>query len=165
MHITKKILEPSRYDAVRLTRSEKLSMIVLCYVATCLDDLQKEIPDRLGMVENGQERMKELADKSDALLNDVRLTIPMNQRMNLQNTANDFEMRLAPKLKPETTNVLMTKNEFKELVDIARTKCRDCTEDDMTCEKCRLYKLLTAILPLEDYSGMLCPYNMGEWGN
>lgn len=165
MHITQQVLHPSRDDAVRLTRSEKLSMIVMCYAATVLDDLQKEIPDRLRMIENGPERMKELADKSDALLNDLRLTIPMNQRMNLQNTAKDFEMRLSPKLMPGSTNALMSKDEFKDLVDIARSQCRDCIEDDTTCTKCRLYKLLTAILPLEDYSGMLCPYNMGEWGN
>mgnify|MGYP007092202921 CR=1 FL=1 len=44
--------------------------------------------------------------------------------------------------------------------------CVDCMDSDEECLKCRLYQLLTAILPLDDYhNGMLCPYNMGEWAN
>ena len=165
MRIVQKLLDPSRADAVRLTRSEKMSMIVLAYAATILEDLKKDLVDRLEMVEDGKERLMELSEKTDRLLQDVRLTIPENQRMNLQNTASDFEIRLSPKLTPYKTNIIMQKDEFKELVDIARTKCRECTEDDESCEACELFQLLTVLLPLEEYDGMLCPYNLGEWGS
>lgn len=161
-----KVLQPSRNDAVRLTRIEKMAMLQLAYVATVLEELQNDLGDRLEKINQGAEKMHVLASGSDEILNDLRLTVPMNQRMSLQNTAMDYEMRLTPKLTPMSTNVIMDKDEFKEIVDIARTKCHDCTEDSNTCTKCRLFKLLTSILPLEDYDGgLLCPYNLGEWAN
>lgn len=166
MRIVKEMLDPSRPDAVRLNRSEKMSMIILAYGATILEDLQTELADRIAMVDGGMELLKDAAEKVDKLLNEVRMTVPENQRINLQNTAQDFEIRLAPKATPYRTNIVMQKDEFKALVDFARTKCRDCTDDDEQCVKCKLYQLLTVVLPLEDYDGgMLCPYNLGEWAN
>ena len=166
MRIVQKVLQPSRDDAVRLTRIEKMAMLQLAYVATVLEELQNDLGDRLEKIDQGAEKMHVLASGSDEILSDLRLTVPMNQRMSLQNTAMDYEMRLTPKLTPMSTNVIMDKDEFKEIVDIARTKCHDCTEDSNTCIKCRLFKLLTSILPLEDYDGgLLCPYNLGEWAN
>ena len=166
MRIVQKVLQPSRDDAVRLTRIEKMAMLQLAYIATVLEELQTDLKDRLEKIDQGAEKMHVLASGSDEILNDLRLTVPMNQRMSLQNTAMDYEMRLTPKLTPMSTNVIMDKDEFKEIVDIARTKCHDCTEDSNTCTKCRLFKLLTSILPLEDYDGgLLCPYNLGEWAN
>lgn len=166
MRIVQKVLQPSRDDAVRLTRIEKMAMLQLAYVATVPEELQNDLGDRLEKIDQGAEKMHVLASGSDEILNDLRLTVPMNQRMSLQNTAMDYEMRLTPKLTPMSTNVIMDKDEFKEIVDIARTKCHDCTEDSNTCTKCRLFKLLTSILPLEDYDGgLLCPYNLGEWAN
>lgn len=166
MNIVHRMIDPSREDAVKLTRTEKTSMIVLAYACTILEDLQKEIPDRLKMIPDGQERVKELSDGINKVLDELRPTIPMNQRLNLSNTAKDYEFRLAPKAMPYATTVIMTKEEFQSLVDFARTKCRECTDDDNECEKCKLYQLLTEVLPLEDYHDTnLCPYNLGEWAN
>ena len=166
MRITREMLSPSRADAVRINRSEKMSMIVLAYAATILEDLKADLADRLAMIDDGAERMAEVSEKVDKLLIDLRATIPVNQRMNLQNTANEYEIRLSPKMTPYKTNVVMQKGEFKELVDYARTKCRDCMDNDEECEKCGLFQLLTVLVPLEDYhDGMLCPYNLGEWAN
>jgi len=166
MRIVKTAVAPSRDDAVRMTRGEKMGMLVLAYAATVLDDLQNEIPGRLKMIDGGQERLAKLSAETDALLHDLRLTVPMNQRMNLQNTAQDYEMRLAPKATPSKTTIVMQKEEFRELVEYARTKCRECMDDSDECVKCGLYQLLTVLLPLEDYDGgYLCPYNLGEWKN
>lgn len=166
MRIVSTPLYPSREDAVRLKRSEKLAMIVLAYVTTVMDDLQEELKDRIQMVDNGAERLKRLSEETERLLNDLRLTVPMNQRMNLQNTGHDFDMHLTPKLSPTSTSVIMQKEEFRELVDHARVRCRECTEDDNECEKCKLFQLLTVILPMDDYHArLLCPYNLGEWAN
>lgn len=166
MRITKEMLSPSRDDAVRLRRTEKQAMLVMAYIATVYEDMQKELDDRLEMIENGPQRMRILAEDADDLLNELRKTIPVNQRMNLQNTVNEYEIRLTPKMTPFKTNVIMQKEEFKELVDIARGICVECAESDTECKACRLYQLLTVLLPLEDYNnGMLCPYNLGEWGN
>ena len=166
MIVIKQFANHSRPDAVRLTRTEKMAMILLAHAATSLDDLQTELADRLVTVENGPDRLKEISRKTDQLLNDLRETVPENQRIHLQNTAMDYEMRLAPKAQPNTTNVIMEKEEFRGLVDCARARCRECTEDDSTCTECTLYNLLTSVLPLEDYhDGMLCPYNLAAWGN
>lgn len=166
MRIVKEMLSPSREDAVRLNRQEKMGMITLAYVATCLEDMQEEMQDRLGMIEDGPERLKRVAEETDKLLNELRLTIPINQRMNLQNTAQEYEVRLTPKATPGKTTVVMHKDEFKEMVDYARAMCMDCMLNETECEKCNLFQMLTVLLPLDDYkNGMLCPYNMGEWAN
>jgi len=166
VQIMKKLLEPSRDDAVRMTRTEKMAMIVLAYVATVFDEMREELGERLTTVEEGTEKIEILAKISDELLHDLRATIPIEQRINLQNTAKDHEMRLVPKMTPTTTNVIMGKEEFRELVDHARAECRECTKDEKECGECSLFKLLTSVLPLDDYeNGMLCPYNLGEWGN
>ena len=166
MGITQTIADPSRADAVRLNRKEKMAMIVLAYAATVLEDIQADLADRLKMIDGGEEKLQSLSVGTDDLLRELRLTIPVNQRMSLQNTAKDFEIRLAPKATPSKTSVVMQKEEFKQLVDLARAECRDCMDDDKTCEKCNLYQLLTVILPLDDYhDGMLCPYNLGVWAN
>lgn len=164
--IVKKMLDPSREDAVRLTRTEKMSMLHLMYAVTILEDLSIEIPDRIGMVENGHDKLQELARNADKLLNEIRITVPENQRRSIQNTAQDYEMRLTPKATPGETSVVMTKDEFRELVECARTKCTECTYDDEECEQCSLFRLLTSILPMEDYHSLnLCVYNLGKWKN
>lgn len=141
-------------------------MIMLANSATVLDDLQKEIADRLKMIPDGMERMHRLAEESEKILHEVRLTIPMEQRRSLENTCMDYEMRITPKHTPWSTNVIMEKEEFRSLVDYARTKCVDCTEDDESCNGCGLFRTLTSVLPLDDYHHQfLCPYNMGQWGN
>lgn len=164
--IVQKRLDPSREDAVKLTRNEKMAMLLFAYAATILDDLQQDIGGRLGMIPDGKERLEKLSKDTDQLLHECRLTIPENQRKNLQNTIQDFEVRFVPKMTPSQTSVVMQKEEFRELVDIARTKCWECTEDDDTCAACQLYQVLTVVLPLEDYhNNFLCPYNLGEWVN
>lgn len=164
--IVLKNMEPSREDAVRLTRNEKMAMILLAHSASVLEDMQQDIGDRLGMIENGRDRMKTVAEECDALLQEVRRTIPMEQRRNLDNTCRDYEMRTVPKHTPSTTNVVMGKEEFKTLVDYARATCHDCTIDDEECQECSLFKTLSATLPLDSYHHQyLCPYNMGKWGN
>ena len=164
--IVRKMLDPSREDAVRLHRNEKLAMLHFMYAVTTLDDLRQDIGDRLDMIQDGRNRMESLAAEADKLLAEVRVTVPENQRMGIQNIADDYEMRILPKATPGPTSMLITRDEFKELVDAARTKCKECILDDCECEQCELYQLLTSVLPMDDYHSLnLCPYNLGEWKN
>lgn len=166
MKIVKKVLEPSRSDAIRLRRNEKMAMLCLMYAITILEDMKDDMPERLKMVRNGEERLRVLTSGADELLNDLRVTVPMNQRVGIHNTAMDYEIRLTPKLTPSETNVVMTKEEFRQIVDAARAKCRDCADDNEECVKCELYRVLTSVLPLDDYDDSnLCPYNLARWGN
>lgn len=166
MRIVKKLLDPSRPDAERLRRNEKMAMVHLMYAVTILDDLQIDLSDRLKMIDHGTDRMHNAAVCTEELLDLLRVTIPENQRIGLENTSKDYIIRLTPASTPSETNVIMTKDEYRNLVDCARAKCSDCVMDDSECEGCELYQLLTSILPLEDYHSMaLCPYNLGEWKN
>ena len=164
--IVRKLLDPSRPDAFRLTRNQKMAMLHFMYAVTTLEDLSQDIGDRLEMIPDGMNRMKAVAEEADRLLSEIRVTVPENQRIGIQNIADDYEMRLAPKATPGPTNVLITRNEFKELVEAARAKCKECILDDNECEGCELYRLLTSVLPMDDYHSLnLCPYNLGEWMN
>ena len=166
MRIVKRLLDPSRPDAVRLRRTEKMAMLHLMYSVTILEDLLMDISERLDMVENGKSRMEVVAKQADELLNEIRKTVPENQRIGIQNIADDYEIRLVPKATPGETNVIMAKEEFRKLVDCAKVKCMECTLDDDECEQCGLFQLLTSILPLDDYHSMnLCGYNLGKWKN
>lgn len=166
MKIVRKMLEPSRQDAVRLRRSEKTAMLHLMYAVSILEDMPADIPERLGMVNDGCGRTSRIAGFANALLNDLRVTIPEDQRMGLQHIADDYEIRLVPKATPGDRNVLISYDEFKSLVDAARAKCMECTLDDEECEQCELFRLLTSVLPMEDYHALnLCAYNLGEWKN
>lgn len=164
--IVRKLLDPSRLDAIRLRRNEKMAMLHLMYAATILEDLMADIPDRLDMIPEGRDRLEAISAATNGLLDEIRVTVPENQRFGIQNTADDYEMRLAPKATPGPTNVLMTRDEFRELVDAARVKCKECILDDEECENCELYRLLTSVLPMDSYHSLnLCPYNLGEWKN
>ena len=164
MRITREMLSPSRDDAVRLKRTEKMAMITLAYVATVLEEIRTELADRLKMIPYGDDQLKTISEHTDDMLDELRMTIPVEQRINLQNTAQEYEVRLTPKATPSKTCVTMQKEEFKQLVDFARAKCVDCMDSDTECEKCGLFRLMTVLLPLDNYhDGMLCPYNMGEW--
>jgi len=166
MRIVRKLLDPSRPDAVRLRRNERMAMIHLMYAVTILEDLVTDIDERLDMVENGKDRMDAVAKLADELLNEIRKTVPENQRIGIQNIADDYEIRLVPKATPGETNVIMAKEEFRKLVDCAKASCMECTFDDDECEQCGLFQLLTSILPLDDYHALnLCPYNLGKWKN
>lgn len=166
MMFIRRALKDSREDAVRLTRNEKMAMLLLAYADTILDELRTDVGDRLKMIDGGAEALHEAAEKVDWLLNELRLTVPMDQRMHLQNTARDYDVRMTPKLTPGSTNVIMEKEEFRGLVECAREKCKVCTLDDEECEGCELFRLLTSVLPMDDYhNGMLCAYNLAGWGN
>ena len=103
-------------------------------------------------------------EDADRLLTDLRVTVPEDQRFSMENVGKDYESRLVPKMAPSDTSMLVAREDYQLLVDSARVRCRECTEDDESCGKCDLYNLLTSVLPLENYhGGLLCPYNMARW--
>jgi len=157
---------PSRPDAVRLRRTEREAMFYLMFVVHTLIDVQKDLNERLDMVDNGQERFSDLAKKADALLQEIRTTIPENQRDVLQRTIEDCKIRMVPKTMPDGNVVIVPKETFRTLVDSAKVRCNDCIYDDTECEQCDLFQLFTTVMPMDDYHIVnLCPYNLGVWKN
>ena len=157
---------PSRDDAWDITRQEKMSILFLMNTVSAMMDSREELKDRVSRIEGGQELMNEMVDSSEQLLTEIRKTIPTSQRVSLNNISNDMEMRMVPKMTPSKTTVLVQKEDFRQLVDAAQVKCRECTDDSVQCRQCGLFKLLQSVVPLEKYDGtFLCPYNMAGWEN
>lgn len=160
-----KFVNPSREDAYELTRKEKASMQYIAHAASALEEAKDDLGERLGHVDNGAERMAKLSADAIQLLTELRMTVPERQRMSMINTAKDMEIRLVPKFTPTSHNVVVQKEDFRELVNCAQAKCRECAYDDEECKACRLYQLLSVILPMDDYHWHhLCPY-VAEWEN
>ena len=157
---------PSREDAWDVTRQEKMSILFLMNTVSAMMDSRDELKDRVGKIDGGAELMDTMVDSSEKLLTEIRKTIPTDQRMSINNISKDMEMRMVPKMTPSKTTVLVQKEDFRQLVDSAQVKCRDCTEDNVECRECGLFKLLKVVVPLDTYDGtFLCPYNMAGWEN
>ena len=148
----------------RLLRSEltavRMLLASLSSAAYAKEDLQK----RLECVPDGNRRYRMALGGLKAVCDDLIGTVTRQQAWQLYGTMKDFEMRLVPKLTPMSENILLTKQQGKDLIDCARWKCAGCVEDGESCRKCKLYKLLEATTPLEDYGdGLICPYSLAEW--
>lgn len=156
---------PSRSDARELTRNEKTTLTFLTNALSALAETKDGLADRMKMLDKGPETIERLVKEALDLLNEIRTTIPEKQRINLVNTAKDFEIRLVPKFTPTNHNVLVPKEEFRTLVNSAQARCKECAEDNESCKACDLYQLLTVVLPMDDYKWHnLCPY-VAEWAN
>lgn len=150
----------------RMTRNEltsiKMMFASLSNEKYSLDNLGR----RLDMVENGRERLREHVEGLQKLMDDITETITIEQCKAIYSTMKDYEMRLVPRLTPISTNVLMTKEQAKRLMDCARIKCHDCVEDSETCRDCQIYQMMEEIVPLDDYGeGLICPYSTAEWSD
>ena len=76
----------------------------------------------------------------------------------------DMDVKITPKSIPVGRTVIMDLDLAKDLTDIAREKCTVCTEDGISCRQCRLYQIMEATTPLEDYGNdLMCPYNLAQW--
>lgn len=151
-------------DCERLKRAEFEAMRCLLgavsYTATARDDLQK----RLECVPYGNQRMNMVLGGLKAIADDLIGTVPRGQCKQIRNTMQDMEMRMVPKMMGMSQNVILEKDNAKALIDVAMEKCRGCVEDEESCRRCGLYRVLESFLPLDSYdNGMLCPYALSEW--
>ena len=157
---------PSRDDAWDVTRQEKMSILFLMNTVSAMMDSRDDLKDRVSRIDGGSELMDTMVDSAEKLLTEIRRTIPTDQRVSINNISKDMEMRMVPKMTPSKTTVLVQKEDFRQLVDAAQVKCRECTDDSEQCKVCGLFKLLKVVVPLERYDGtFLCPYNMAGWEN
>ena len=99
-----------------------------------------------------------------SVLRDLFGTIPEKQRRQIQNAANDMEVRLVPKLTPRKVSLVLEEETAKELVNAAQARCKyECVPDIDGDRNCELCKLLEAVVPLEKYESATCPYWRAEW--
>ena len=164
--MAERFVVPSRDDAWDVTRNEKIAILFLMNTVSAMMDSRDDLKDRISRIDGGQELMDTMVDSAEKLLTEIRRTIPTEQRVSINNVSKDMEMRMTPKMTPSKTTVLMQKEDFRQLVDAAQVKCRECTDDSDQCKECGLFKLLKVVVPLERYDGtFLCPYNLAGWEN
>ena len=137
----------------------QMALAGISALAYAQDDLKR----RLECIPSGNQRMKMTVGGVKSVMNDLIGTITQKQALHIYHVMKDMDMRLVPKLTPGSGNFIMSKEEGKELMDCARERCHGCVEDNESCRKCRLYKLMTALVPLEKYEGLICPYSLAEW--
>jgi len=147
----------------RLRRPEMMAFRMLLALLSTSSYAKEDLEQRLECIPNGVKRFRLAHAQLSAICNDLIGTISAAQARQIYGTMKDFEIRLVPKLTPGSTNVIFTKDECKELMDVAREKCHACAEDGESCRECRLYKLMTAMVPLDDYNTLICPYSMTDW--
>ena len=147
----------------RLTRSEMQALQMLMAATSISLYAKDDLKRRVDSIPNGKKRMQMSVGGLRSVLDDIIGTITVQQAKHLRNVMTDYELRLVPKLTPITTNIVLSKEEAKFLMDSARAKCYGCVEDNNECKKCRLYKLMETLVPLERYEGLICPYSLAEW--
>ena len=151
-------------DCERLNRIEMQSVRMLLAALSVAAYAEKDLEKRLECVPAGNQRMRMAVGSLRSVVNDLIGTISRSQCKQIYGTMKDFEMRLLPKAMPGSTSVVMTKEQGKDLLDCARWKCHACVEDGEACRQCKLYQLLEATTPMDDYGdGMICPYALAEW--
>ena len=151
-------------DCIRLNRGEFEAVRCLLgavnYAAHANDDLKK----RLMIIPGGDQRMADALQDLRDITDDVIGTVPRGQCRQLRNTMRDMEIRMVPKLSPMSLNVILDRDKAKALIDIAMERCHGCVEDERSCRKCALYRVLESFLPLDSYeNSLLCPYSRAEW--
>lgn len=151
-------------DCERMTRTElnalQFLLIAINFAVHGSEDLRR----RLECIPNGMQRMKMSLGGLRAVGDDLVGTITQAQARKIQNTMKDMEVRITPKGMPETVNVIFDREQAMALIDAAKAKCTNCAEDGESCRKCKLYQILEAYTPLDDYgSGLTCPYALIDW--
>lgn len=125
------------------------------------DDMQ----NRLEMVDNGKDRLEKLLDDSASLVKDLLETAPDNQKRQFRNSISDYKIELVPKLKPDSSNILFTKEQAKMLVDFAQERCKMCVDSAEEAKNCPVYKVLEITALPDRYDSMLCPYSLATWAD
>ena len=121
--------------------------------------------DRLEYVQDGQKRMNKLITNVSGLIRDILATGPESQRKQLGNVTKDYKVELLPKLSQGSANIIMTKEQAKQLIDLAQEKCKTCVEDPQSAQKCALYQFLEVTAVPDSYNSLLCPYAKATWAD
>lgn len=151
-------------ECERVTRQEMNACKMLTTLVSVTTYAKDDLKKRLETIPDGHQRMDEALENIDSILRDICGTINIRQAKQLLNAAKELEVRLVPRYSPDHTAVQLNKEEYKQLIDCAREKCKFCTEDGDSCRNCQLYGILIERIPLENYDdGITCPYAYTEW--
>lgn len=152
-------------ECERLTRNEMLAVRWCLNMASELNQAKGDLSRRLEAVPNGKQRLAMLAGGMNSLFTDIIGTVSDAQRKTLRNTARDYSVKLVPKMDIGRTCLAVDKQDFHELVNCAQQRCAFCTKTGNEARQCKLYNLLEAYVPLDDYGDddLFCPYMDKTW--
>ena len=126
---------------------------------------KEDLTGRLQFVSDGQQRLDNILDDVSSLAKELIDTGPDNQKNQLRNTIKDMKVELVPKFSPGPSNIVMTKEQAKMLIEIAQEKCKTCVEDPNSAQKCPIYQILETTALLDSYNSLICPYSKAEWAD
>lgn len=126
---------------------------------------KEDLTERLQLVSDGQQRLDNILDDVSSLVKELIDTGPNNQKNQLRNTIKDMKVELVPKFSPGPSNIVMTKEQAKRLIEIAQEKCKTCVEDPDSAQKCPIYQILETTALLDSYNSLICPYSKAEWAD
>lgn len=150
-------------DCIRMKRSEFEATRMLLGALRFIEIAVEDLKDRMGMIPDGEARTNAGLKQMNDVATDIIGTMTVTQCKQVWRTQSDMIFKLTPKLAQNSPNVLMEKDVAKGLIDIAMEKCRDCVEDGTSCQQCKLYQVLEAVSPMEEYSDIRCPYAITFW--
>ena len=151
-------------DCERMNRYEFEAIRGLLGAVSYTAHANQELQKRLECIPSGKQRLAMILGGLRAISDDLISTMPVGQCRQIRNTMRDMEMRMVPKMTPISQNVILDKDVAKDLIDAAQEKCKRCAEDEVSCRKCTLYKILEATVPVDDFTGyLICPYAISEW--
>lgn len=155
-------LDWKKDDRIKLNAAEMGLMKYFVCATKVIYTCSTKIPnifDRSGVLE----QVKTACDDLHDALRHVTGTMTLPQIRQLDSVNRDLGIVLKPTIATKDDPATILEPDQRQLlVDAARDgKCAYCMLENGQCENCELYKLLTAIQPLQDYSGFLCPYSKG----
>lgn len=153
-------------DCERLNRTEMQSVRWLLAALNSCVLAQKDLDKRLECIPEGKRRFRLMTGQLRAIANDLIGTTPTNQCRQIRNTMTDMDLRLTPKMTPVGNRVVLDVYDLSYIVQHAQKDdelCQTCIRTGDECRECKLYQIMSAIAPLEDWgSGMMCPYG-SDW--
>lgn len=124
---------------------------------------KEDLSARLDMIPDGQKRLDKAIDDVSEIVKELISTGPISQKRQLNSTIKDYKVELVPKFTPSPANIIMTKEQAKQLIDIAQEKCKTCIESPKAARSCALYKVLEITALTDTYDSLLCPYSTATW--
>ena len=107
-------------DCERLKRTEMIGMRMLLAHLSSAAYFQEDLHDRLECIPDGNRRLRLAIGGLRAVCDDLIGTITRAQAKQIYGTMKDYDLRLVPKLTPGTVNIILTKEQGKDLMDLAR---------------------------------------------
>ena len=148
----------------RLTRKEFNALTTLMAHLSSTAFAEEDLARRLECIPRGKQRLKMAIGGLRWVCEDLIGTVSKTQCKQIYGVMKDYDVRIVPKLTPGSQNIILQKDIGVDLIDAARLKCAGCVEDGESCRRCKLYKVLEATTPLDDYgSGVICPYSRIDW--